>query len=73
MLRKLDETVRGWKVDLTAQEVVKFWPNNPPPHVGEIVLIDGERCRVASATIKWDGPRWTLLGLRVKDAGEGGA
>ncbi len=67
MLRRLDETVRGWKVDLDQQEVVKFLPHNPPM-VGDVVLVDGERCRVSSATIKWDGPRWELLGLRVKVA-----
>jgi hypothetical protein len=49
---------------------VKILPHNPPS-VGEIVLVDGERCRVTSATIKWDGLHWDLLGLRVKDAADG--
>ncbi len=56
---------RGERVDVTTQETVKFFPLNPP-RKHEIVLVDGRRCRVTRAKVKWDGDRWTLLDLRVK-------
>jgi len=70
--RMIDVARGGRKVDLNREEVLKIPPflRSTPPRVGEIVLVDGARCCVTSATIKWAGPHWTLLGLRVKDAAE---
>lgn len=63
----LVDFIRGRKVDLRNEEVGKIIPSSPP-YRGEIVLVDGARSRVTSATVKWDGLNWTLLGLRVKNA-----
>jgi hypothetical protein len=53
-------------------EVFKFFPNNPPVR-GDIVLVDGVRCRVVRSKIRWDDQpepdgrrRWTILKLRVR-------
>ena len=46
-------------------DTFKFMPKNPP-HRGEVVLIRGERCVVTRARVRWDGPRWELLRLRVR-------
>lgn len=43
-------------------EICKFLPRNPPMK-GDIVLIDGRRCRVTRAPkLDWQGPRWTIRG-----------
>lgn len=57
----------GRRVNPARQRVVKLNPSMPPER-GGIVLVDGVRCRVMSCWIRWDGPRWTILRLRVKDA-----
>jgi len=59
--------VRSRRVDPLVQRVVKFWPNNPPRR-GDIVLVDGERCRVTRAKVSWVGREWTLHKLKVKPA-----
>jgi hypothetical protein len=46
-------------------EVFKFFPTSPPRR-GEIVLVDGVRCRVTSSKYTWEGRTWTLRKLRVK-------
>lgn len=46
-------------------EVVKFLPSNPPSR-GDIVLVDGERCRVLRSKVRWDGPRWEIYGRGIK-------
>jgi hypothetical protein len=56
---------RAFKVDPSVQRVVKFLPNSPPQR-GDVVIVDGERCRVRRAKIAWDGPRWTIKKLYVK-------
>lgn len=48
-------------------DTFKFHPKNPP-YRGEYVLIRGERCVVTRVRVRWDGPRWELLKLRVKPA-----
>jgi hypothetical protein len=48
-------------------EVVKLLPNDPPDR-GDLVLVDGERCRVTYSRVTWSGRRWTLHELRVEDA-----
>lgn len=45
--------------------VVKFFPSEPPRR-GEIVLIDGERCKVTSVRVTWEGPRWKIRRLRAR-------
>ncbi len=57
----------GRRVDPSKQRVVKFLPTNPP-YRGNIVLVDGVRCRVTYAKVSWEGREWTIHSLRVKDA-----
>jgi len=52
-------------VDPRAHRVVKFWPDRPVVR-NDIVLVDGERCRVRRVREIWDGPEWTLLALKVR-------
>jgi hypothetical protein len=60
----------GRKVDPTQERVFKFFPNSPPLR-GEIVVVGDLRCRVARCRVRWDGPRWTIRELRVKEAPRG--
>lgn len=53
------------KVDLSAQECTKMWPSLPPVR-GEVVLIDGKRCRVTRCRLRFDGLQWTIKSLRVR-------
>ena len=39
-------------VDPCEQRVVKFWPSRPP-YRGEVVLVDGARCRVLLRVGRW--------------------
>jgi len=57
----------GRRVDVSTREVVKFFPSNPPER-GDIVLVEGVRCRVTYCRVKWDDRVWTIRSLRVKAA-----
>lgn len=57
----------GRRVDPGRQQIVKFMPSFPPRR-GEYVLVDGVRCVVTSCRVRWDGPRWTIISLRVRQA-----
>ena len=46
-------------------EIVKWVPSSPPSR-GDIVLVDGERCRVLRCKVYWDDRRWTIYGRGVK-------
>lgn len=47
-------------------EIAKLWPSNPPAR-GDVVLVDGERCRVLSCPLEWDGPTWRMTrGVKVR-------
>lgn len=59
--------MRSRRVDPSVNRVVKFRPTSPPAR-GDIVIVDGERCRVTRARVSWDGPRWTIRLLRVRPA-----
>jgi hypothetical protein len=52
-------------VNPAKQRVVKILPHNPPRE-HERILVDGERCRVVSCRVDWDGPNWTIRSLRVE-------
>jgi len=67
MGREALRTFRRRKINPGRQEVVKFVPSSPPRR-GETILVDGVRSRVTRCKVKWDGPRWMILSLRVKDA-----
>ena len=45
--------------------IVKFLPNNPPER-GDVVLVDGERCRVLRCPVEWDDRTWRMVGRGVK-------
>ncbi len=55
------------RVDPSVDRVVKFLPSNPPRR-GEAILVNGTRCIVTRCRVSWDGPRWTIRSLRVKEA-----
>jgi len=57
----------GRLVDPAETTIVKLMPTSPPLR-GTIVLVDDVRCRVTRAKVTWDGPRWTIRSLRVKEA-----
>ncbi len=77
---RLVELVLGRRVDVTRERTVKFFPNEPPRR-GDIVVVDGVRCRVTYARHRFDPEpvphpkyglnsplyRWHLLALRVKE------
>lgn len=46
-------------------EIVKILPSNPPEK-RDVVLVDGERCRVVRSKVTWEGRRWTLHGIWVR-------
>lgn len=46
-------------------DVVKFSPSSPPRR-GEYVLVDGVRCLVLRAKVRWDGARWKIQGKGLK-------
>lgn len=62
---------RSFPVDPARQEVVKFLPNWPPFR-GETVLVDGDRCTVTRARVRWREPGvWEIRKLRVRRIGRG--
>lgn len=47
-------------------EISKFFPTSPPAR-GEIVLVDGERCRVVRCPVRWTGRTWRMKrGVKVR-------
>jgi hypothetical protein len=63
---RLSRRVR-W-VNPNTHEIFKFLPNNPPER-GDVVLVDGERCRVLRCPLQWDGRAWRMRrGVKVKPA-----
>ena len=57
----------GTQVDLDRDDVVKFFPSNPPRRY-ERVLVNGEPHRVTYCRTKWDGNNWAIKSLRVRRA-----
>ena len=63
---------RRW-VHPATHEIFKFLPNSPPRR-GDIVLVDGERCKVLRAKVRWPysrevgerGRQWEIYGKGVK-------
>jgi hypothetical protein len=51
---------RRW-VHPDTHRIVKLLPNNPPTK-GDVVSVDGQRCRVLRSKVRWEGLRWTLDG-----------
>lgn len=57
---------RSFRVDPTVQRVVKFLPTAPPRR-GEAILVDGVRCEVTRAVVRWREPGvWELRRLRAR-------
>lgn len=48
-----------------SNEIFKFLPHNPPAR-GDIVLVDGQRCRVLRCRLEWQGREWQMKGRGVK-------
>lgn len=50
-----------------SHRIVKFFPHNPPER-GDVVLVDGERCRVLRCPLNWEGLTWSMTdhGVKVK-------
>lgn len=61
--------VLGRRVFPDHQRVVKWLPSNPPRR-GEVILVDGVRCRVTRCKVRWHGARWTIRDLRVRELAE---
>lgn len=63
--------MRALRCDPSVQCIVKFWPHIPPER-GDIVIVDGVRCRVTRAKVRYQNPdepcEWTLHKLYVKSA-----
>lgn len=50
----------SWRwVHPSRNRITKFFPNDPPTK-GDVVLVDGQRCRVLKSSLEWDGLTWTI-------------
>jgi hypothetical protein len=57
---------RRW-IRADTHEIVKFFPTTPPEK-GDVVLVDGERCRVVKVKVRWEGRTWHLERVKVEPA-----
>jgi hypothetical protein len=64
-IRPISRRRRARRVHPTTHEIVKFLPDMPPRR-GDLVAVDGERCRVVRSRVQWNGNHWRLVGLWVK-------
>lgn len=59
---------RAYWVHPHTHTISKFFPRNPPVK-GDVVLVDGVRCRVVKCPVEWESLTWTMSdprGVKVR-------